>query len=478
VAVSFDSAIGTISDLAAAVGGRLVGISPRTASLRVTRVAIDSRSCTDGTLFFALPGAETDGHRFIADAARRGAVAVCATREDEAIRAGIPCIVVDTSLTALQKLAAWYARTRLDSVTRIGITGSNGKTTTKELVARVASLAGSTFASSGNLNSETGVPLSVFATPSDVSYAVYEMAMSARGEMDALAEIVQPSLACITNIGTAHIEFLGSREAIALEKRAIASRFRGRETLVVPEDDDFRDVLVEGVVGDIAYHGPRTQRATIHPTESAVGIRIHAERFGSYEIPLPGYHNGRNVLAALSIADLLEIPEGDALAAMTSVTLPFGRSELFEDARGNLVFNDSYNANPDSMEAFVRAAGRLRTSDRTDLVLVLGDMLELGPYSEEGHRRVIAAACAVDPAALVLVGQRFGAVYSDHFAAFCTGFEVERVENVDEARRVVRRLSSTGGRVVGLKASRSIQLDRLLDVFSRVQTAQPEADSA
>lgn len=460
--------IATLAEVAAACTGQIVfgGFGGDVENVR--HVAVDSRSSREGSLFVALPGEQTDGHRFVVEAARRGAVAAIVSRDID--DPGIPLVRVDSSLAALQALAAWYARERLSSVFRIGVTGSNGKTTSKELIAAAIRSTTECFASEGNLNSETGLPLSILATPPEVPYAVYEMAMSAPGEMEALAEIVRPQIACITNIGTAHIEFLGSTRAIALEKRAIASRFTGSETLIVPEDDEFSTFLSESITGTVRRHGPRAQSVSIDAVRDHERVWISGDDMGSFQIPLPGYHNGRNAILALSVARELGIDDEDAMRALGEVQLPGGRSDLFYDRADNCILNDSYNANPESMVAFIRTAAALRGSARSGIVLVLGDMKELGDYAVEGHRRVLDTACSVHPERVVLVGSRFGEVYRDQFAALCAGVAVERVEDASEARELLAQCDLRS-HIIAVKGSRSIALEQVLTLFERREVA-------
>lgn len=456
--------IATLAEVLAAVDGTLVSGGSGGDVINVQHVAVDSRAVRPGSLFVALPGEHTDGHRFLEDAVQQGAVAAIVSREVD--DPGIPAVRVGDSLAALQALAAWYVRERLSGVVRIGVTGSNGKTTTKELIAAAIRSSRECFASEGNLNSETGLPLSILATPPDVPYGVYEMAMSAPGEMEALAEIVRPRIACITNIGSAHIEFLGSRRAIALEKRAIASRFTGSETLIVPEDDEFTVLLADSVAGTVRYHGPGALGVSIDALREREAVWIEGGHAPPVRVPLPGYHNGRNVLAALAVARELGLPEEPVRHALAEVRLPGGRSDLYLDRAGNYVLNDSYNANPESMEAFIRSADALRSEARPRLLLVLGDMMELGDHGDELHRRVLGAACAVRPDLMVLVGRRFAAAYRDHFAALCAGVPVERAETTREAREILLQLDLRD-HVIAIKGSRGIALEGILMLYER-----------
>ena len=397
-----NNALPTLKHLAHILSGSPV-YGPPSGDLRPASVAIDSRACTDGALFFALPGSVADGHEFVASARRAGAVAavVRSSTAPGGSPWSLPVVVVEDALIALQRLAGWYVTTHLsDGTIRIGVTGSNGKTTTKEMLASILRHFGTCFASSGNLNSETGLPLSVLATPPRVPFAVYEMAMSNPGEMAPLAHIVRPHHAVITNIGTAHIGLLGSREAIAREKKQITAAFNGDQTLYVPEDDDFRAFLSQAVTGTVRLTGPETQNAQLEATtdDGGVAIRIGDERV---VLPLPGIHNGRNALIAAAVAGELGFDAVEALRAVAALRLPDGRAQTVEQD-GVRIINDAYNANPDSMGAALTMAEHMGAT-----VLILGDMLELGAYEEEGHRRIVAAARASDARVVCFVGPCF-----------------------------------------------------------------------
>ncbi len=467
----------TLLDLPKAVYGTVTfsASAARLETRAVSSVAIDSREVLPGALFVALPGAVTDGHNFVTDALDRGAVAalVCEDRTPPSGEWSIPVVCVPDTLIALQQLAAWYARSELSSVTRIGVTGSNGKTTTKEMIAAILRTAGGTSASEGNLNSETGVPLAIFATDPASRFAVFEMAMSNPGEMAPLAEIVRPQYAVITNIGTAHIGLMGTRDAIAREKKAVSACFDGSQYLFVPEADDYTEFLRSDVAGTVVPFGPDTQHARVDAESdpTRVFLTVDTER---YEVPFGGYHNGLNALAAIALAKILELSPEAIRAGLSAVTLPPGRSEVLQVAHDRVVLNDSYNANPDSLEASLHAADVLRRrrgakeTGKAGLVVVLGAMKELGEHSRDAHRRAISEACRIEPDLVCLVGgeewdlpeREAGAV---HIRTFPT---------VEVLQRQLLDLL-VGGETILLKGSRSIELERLIPLLQNPESRNP-----
>lgn len=397
----------SLAEVAAICSGELRGLDET--DRPIATVVIDSRAAMSGALFVALPGAHVDGHAFIVDAADRGAVAALVTEpvSEDGGAWPIPVVVVRDTLSALHVLAAWYVDEHLSAhTTRVGITGSNGKTTTKELARAALETVAATYASRGNYNSETGLPLAVFATPPGVPFAVFEMAMSNPGEMAPLAAIIRPHVAIITNIGTAHIGQLGSRDAIALEKKQIASRFTGQQTLIVPERDDYRSFLGRDIDGAVVDFGAESQRARIEVhtgfSEIHIGRRV-------LRVPLPGEHNARNALAVLRLLEVLGHPLQGRLAALAhawdDMSLPAGRSEIHTHGALRII-NDAYNANPDSMRAALAGVETDAVS-----VVILGDMLELGDFERDAHAEIVEVAMKTAARLVVLVGERFANAY-------------------------------------------------------------------
>lgn len=461
-----------LADVAAATGG-VANYPPEDQGSRgnredtvISTVAIDSRACTPGALFVALRGTATDGHRFVDDAVSRGAVAVVVAQGGTPPGVGVPVVEVPDTLRALQALARWYVATELASVVRIAVTGSNGKTTTKEMIRTVltASREG-VAASEGNLNSETGVPLAVFRTPRDVKYAVFETGMNHPGEMEDLAEILHPDIAVITGIGTAHIGHLGSRDAIAAEKKMIAARFSHRQTLIIPEADDYREFLSRDVAGTVRSFGPESQGIEVVAPEDAGApgspwaLRVDSQVFA---LGLPGYHNALNALAALAVADVLGVDRRAACTRLGEITVPPGRSCFVRGAHNRLVLDDSYNASPESVVAALDAvAAAHRTRAAGPLVVVLGSMKELGEYSPEGHRRVLHHLEQIHADHVVLVGDEWQTVVSPGAlagAVICNDTAQARGE-------LERRLGLAENETVLIKGSRVWALEGLREVL-------------
>lgn len=454
----------TIADLVEAAGGRLAA-GP--AAGAVDSVSIDSRSTGPGALFVALPGARTDGHRFLGAAAAAGARAVLVSDAEAGRRGGeladlgsrgVAAIAVPDTLAALQRLARIHLE-RLSLEARIGVTGSSGKTTTKEILGAILSRAAPTAVSEGNLNSETGVPLACLRVGASHRWAVLEMGVNHPGEMAALADIVRPDLALITNIGTAHVGLLGSREAIAREKKGIFSRFTGRETGFLPEDERFFGLLAEGVRGRIVAFGPgSTPGYGGSENRGLEGTIIHWEGSPA-RFPLGGPHNLANALAAAAVARELGVPAAAVREGLEVVRPLFGRSEIYR-GRATVLF-DAYNANPESMERSLAYAADVAWAGRR--VAVLGGMRELGAASAAAHG-ALARSRSLARFDLVFL---FGEEMQPAFEALAATPAAARTAWETDVERLARLLADAvrPGDLVLVKGSRGLELERVLPVL-------------
>jgi UDP-N-acetylmuramoyl-tripeptide--D-alanyl-D-alanine ligase len=430
---------------------------------QILSVATDSRKVGKGCLFVALPGERTDGHAYLASAVDAGAAALlvsdawaglhAAQRDALAQRAAV--INVPDTLVGLQALARLHMG-RLGEVTRIGITGSNGKTTTKEIVGAILSRAAPTAVNEGNLNSEIGLPLACFKIERGHRYAVLEMGMNHAGEMDVLADLARPDIALVTNIGVAHIGLLGSREAIAAEKKKIFTYFDGRQAGLLPEDDPFKAFLAEGVKGKMSFFGPKSTPGYEGSESKGLGGTIIHWEGSPIRFPLFGPHNLANALGAISIARELGVPNAEIRDGLEAVTPLFGRSQIITGPITLLV--DCYNANPDSMENALSFLETLPWDGRK--IAVLGAMRELGHQTAAAHAALGARLRTTALDAVLLLGEEMQEA-------------VAALEGSPARRRVslFRDLGSLGdtlkaslehGDLVLLKGSRSLEMEGLL----------------
>ena len=445
----------------AGIDARLVGAGAsafRTATL-------DSRKAGEGSLFAAFRGDKADGHDFAVAALGAGCRVLLLDEGSSAVRpeiaaavaaSGGAALLVGSVLGAFQALAR-AKRQSHPGLVRVGITGSSGKTTTKEIVASVLSRAGKVAMNAGNLNSDQGLALSLFGIEGDEKFGVFEMGMNRRGEMDELAAMYEPDLALITNVGTAHIGILGSRQAIAEEKKRIFSRFDGRQVGLLREDEEFGAFLAEGVKGEIVKYGVRCTAGFAGAEDLGLdGWAIDWEGL-HVRFPLVGRHNLENALAALSLSARMGIRAEDAAAGLEAVRPLFGRSEIL---RGPVtVLRDCYNANPESVEAAMSFCDDLAWKGRR--LYVLGSMLELGEDSAAAHRRVGEAAATSQADALFFFGEETRPAWE---AARDGGFD-GYLAHEEEMEALRSSLSSwlRDGDLVLLKASRGMELERVLD---------------
>jgi UDP-N-acetylmuramoyl-tripeptide--D-alanyl-D-alanine ligase len=351
-------------------------------------VSIDSRTAAPGSLFVALRGSALDGHCFVDAAFKAGAagalVALSAIKEYGlelcAKKWKRVLVAVEDTLKGLQEAARVYL-SQFTKLIRIGITGSAGKTTTKEIAAAIIGQEKSVIMNRGNLNSETGLPLSVFDVRPHHEVCVFEAGMNRHGEISELAGVLNPDLALITNIGSAHIGIIGSRQVIALEKKQIFSCFSGKNTALIPAEDDYRDFLAKDVRGRTVFY----KASSLAPLGAVRDVGLMGTditwdgvqaRFG-----LPGKFNFSNAVAAAAVALELSVTASSVRRGLESVKPLFGRGEILYGR--STVIRDCYNSNPESAAEALDFCDGLEWKGRK--IYVLGSMLELGESSFEAH---------------------------------------------------------------------------------------------
>jgi UDP-N-acetylmuramoyl-tripeptide--D-alanyl-D-alanine ligase len=453
----------TVSELEDALAVKAQGGNPGGFS----SVAIDSRQVRPGGLFVALKGENADGHDYAAEALKRGASVIIAERGPAARlglagmagEAGAALLAVEDSLSAFQRAAAAYID-KFPGLLRIAVTGSAGKTTTKEIAAAIIGCERACIVNPGNLNSETGLPLAVFGIRPGHQAGIFEMGMNRPGEIGELAAVLRPQIALVTNIGTAHIGKIGSCEGIAAEKKAVFSQFTGKETALIPAEDDFAEYLGQGVNGKVKFYGPHTfgGLSEIHDLNLEGSELIwegKAARLG-----LPGRHNLQNALGAIAIAAEIPVSAEAVRQGLAAVKPLFGRGEVI---RGEVtVIQDCYNANLEAVLAALDFCDQVTWKGRK--VYIIGPMLELGDYAEEAHRRV-GEALASSQAYLVLL---YGEETRPALEALAGpgAPECHYAATMEELYSAAEALVSPGDLVL-LKGSRGAALEQLLPVFQR-----------
>ncbi len=485
----------TVAQIAEIVGGRLADISPPdAAATRITgTVEFDSRAVTPGGLFLALPGARSDGHDFAAGAVAAGAVAVLAARP-----VGVPAIVVPPAdaadahagvlehdadgsgaavLAALARLAGVVAADLVAGGLRIvGITGSSGKTSTKDLVAAVLCPLGEVVAPPGSFNNELGHPWTVLRATRDTDFLVLEMSARHPGNIAALAAIAPPSIAVVLNVGTAHLGEFGSREVIATTKAELVQAVPSSGVAVLNVDDPMVAAMADQTAARVVRVG-RSPNADVR-AENVELDELARPRFtlhtagGSVDVALAvhGEHQVGNALSAAAVA--LECGAGlqqvaDALGGAASASRH--RMEVHTRADGVTVINDAYNANPDSMRAGLQALAVMARSSadgRRRSWAVLGEMGELGDESITEHDRVGRLAVRLDISRLVVVGtgRPMSAMHHGAVMEGSWGSESTMVPDADAALELLRAELAPGD-VVLVKASNAAGLGALAEAL-------------
>lgn len=379
----------SVRTLADAVSGEL---SIGNGEAMVTEgVCTDTRVINKGCLFIALIGERFDAHDHLAEAVAGGAAALMVSRVPQDVDFGTTeVIVVGDTLLGLQRLARWY-REQL-GIPTVGITGSNGKTSTKDLTAAVLRQRFEVTATAGNLNNHIGVPLSVLSAEEEDEVCVFEMGMNHAGEIAPLCEIAQPHIGIITNIGTAHIEHLGSRDAIAEEKGALPRSLPEVGTFIVPINcpylEYFRERTAARTIAVANGRGMvRAEGLQLTPLGSRFTLVIDGLGRAEVEIPVTGRHMVNNALLAAAAGWTLGMTIEEIGAGLESVELTSGRLRRFEQ-RGIAVYDDTYNANPDSVKAAIDVLAENPVEEELKRTVVLGMMAELGPDADQYHEEV------------------------------------------------------------------------------------------
>jgi UDP-N-acetylmuramoyl-tripeptide--D-alanyl-D-alanine ligase len=457
----------TLGDVLKAVSGTLrAPAPPASPEASFTGCSIDSRTVSAGEIFVPLPGSRADGHAFLAAAIAAGAAGAFVARGQEtgpeAARAGKPLIEVADPLEALQALGR-HCRER-SGIETVGVTGSNGKTTTKEMIAAVLGTSRRVHKNVGNLNNHIGVPLTLTKLTPAHDVLVMEMGMSARGEIRFLASLCRPGVGVLTNAAAAHLQQLGSVEEVALAKSELAEAIPGDGLLVLNADDPLLWPMNRNRAVPIRSYALENPEADLRPVDLSVtptgGTRFALADGTRVSLSLLGTHNVRNALAALLTGDRFGVPRAEAARALEALRPAKRRLELHTSTAGVSVLDDAYNANPASMREALRLLGSMEA--RGARRAALGDMLELGPDSERLHEE--AGRNVPSDAWLYVAGSFARAFERGARAAGVEASRIRRFEDVDEMARVVAKDASAGDLVL-VKASRGMRLERVVEAL-------------
>lgn len=448
----------SLSEIAAAVDGRLVG-----EDVTVSSVTTDSRLAIPGSLFVALPGEHVDGHAFVADARARGAAAALVHRPEPRG----PAIEVRDTGRALLDLGA-DERRRMPDATVVGITGANGKTSTKDLAASVLRTRFQTHASPASFNNEIGLPMTLLGAAPGTEVVVAEMGARHEGDVTLLCEVARPDLVVVTNVGVAHMGVFGSWDAIVRSGAEPVGWLGPGGTAILSADDAVVRGYAERTRSRVLTFGTdggadvRAERIVLGDDGRARFALVVGEEREPVELAVPGEHMIANALAAAACGTALGLSAAESAAALKGARVSGWRMETFTTPEGIVVVNDAYNANPESMAAALRTARWIARGGR--LVAVLGHMAELGPIGFDEHERLGELVVRVGVDRLITVGVPAAAIARAAVREGQLPEDVATCDDLEEAEAEVRAWTRRGD-VVLFKGSRVVGLEQLAETF-------------
>ncbi len=470
----FDLTLGQVCEI---VGGKLIG----DATIRVSGVSIDSRHTKPGDLFAAIAGERVDGHAFTDQAIKLGASALLTSREVAGDQVIVPASpdALDPAIHAIAKLSA-HVRAGMHGVEVVGVTGSSGKTSTKDMIGQILSHAGVTHAPAGSQNNELGLPLTLLSAPFDVKYLVAEMGMRGLGHISHLCDLAKPTIGVVTNVGRAHIGEVGSIEAIAKAKSELVSAIPSSGVVVLNADDE-RVIAMRTLTEATVFSYGLSESADVRAEN------LHLTSYGSYNfdlvyrgdripasIPMLGEHNVLNALAAAAVGIAVGMEIEDIARALTTLKqMSKWRMEVHQIPGNVTIINDAYNANPESMSAALHTLTAIPATGRS--FAILGKMHELGTTSDEIHSQVAKLAIELGVARVVAVGELATSYGLPAMSSEVSGDESSGVNGQDSVwlpdfvqacDYIVNQVNS--GDILLFKASRAEQFEVLAE---QIETA-------
>jgi UDP-N-acetylmuramoyl-tripeptide--D-alanyl-D-alanine ligase len=463
----------SIAEIVTAVGGTLVGSSDA-ATLVTGMVHTDSRKVAPGDIFFALPGEVSDGHLFADAAIAAGAALLIVERE---LPVEVAQVVVPNGLVALSALAREVVRrVRAGGDLKvIAVTGSNGKTTTKNMLRAILDAEGSTVAPAGSFNNEVGAPISMLGVEHSTKFLVVEMGADAVGDITKLVSIAIPDVGIVLKVGLAHVGKFGDPEATAVAKAEMVTGLPETAVAVLNADDERVARMAAMTRAHVAWFGlensAEVRAADIEATVSGTSFTLIADGVSTpVQLRILGEHHVMNALAAVTATRALGIPVDRAITALETLTgAERGRMELLHRDDGVVVINDAYNASPDSMAAALKTLAQVTRGTERRSVAVLGEMAELGDYARDEHDRIGRLVVRLNVQKLVVVGHGARHIHSAAGLEGSWDGESVLVDTVDEAYDLLRDELRTGD-VVLVKSSNSAGLRFLADRIAGATT--------
>ena len=453
----------SVREVVEAVNGKLV---KGRGDDRFAGIAIDSRTIRPGDLFIAIVGKRLDGHAFVSEARAKGAAgALVSTLNGEDSTDGhVAAVMVEDTTKALQNLAKWHRRRFRCPI--IAVTGSNGKTTTKDLTWSILSVKYQTLRSEGSKNNHIGLPLTLLKLDQNTEAAVVELGTSAFGEIGDLVSICSPDIGCITNIGPAHLQFFGNIANVAQAKAELLEGMRDGAPVILNADDEWFEWLrgrAKGPVVTFGVYRPADFMAEdVRVENGSVTFRLIANPLGSrryVRMPFAGAHNVYNALAAAAIASQVGIGTSEIKEGLAKATLPAMRYEMTMIS-GVTVINDAYNANPVSTMSALSSFCEMSISGKR--IFVCGDMLELGHYGRQAHRQVGQFIRSQPIDYVIALGSLSPEVVKAAFGDDLRGERWACCGSVEEVVSVLKEVAAPGDAVL-IKGSRANGMERIVD---------------
>ena len=429
--------------------------------IEVTGVSINTKTLNPGDLFIPFRGENVNGHKYVRSAIELGATASLWQRDEPDAPEDLPLLFVDDCEVALQEMARAY-RDELSTMV-IGITGSNGKTSTKDLVASVLKPYFKVQKTQGNFNNELGLPLTILSLDEDTKVAVLEMGMSGKGQIEFLSQLARPDYAIITNIGEAHLQDLGSREAIAEAKFEIVSGLQQHGKLFYDGDEPLLQPFMETFPQGVSFGFDDNNELTvtdIKATENGSSFMVSGIIDATFTIPVLGEHQVKNTLAAILIALEAGLSEEQIRKSLKDAALTDMRMQMIQANNGAIYIKDAYNAAPSSMKAALNFIRETTMKDKK--WLVLGDMLELGD-EEQSYHEALSTCISADLVGVCLYGSRMKWLYAklqEEYAGQLLWSEEDYGPIIDLLKRHTNKDA-----VILVKGSRGMALENIIEPF-------------